>query len=83
MENWCEYVSQDGEIRNILQFFCECEDLDETFTNLVSASSAMSSTTASPPGWKRVLDVAQDRARVGYGGTSGAIPMHMDTTCTP
>ncbi|CAM9429495.1 unnamed protein product, partial [Ectocarpus sp. 6 AP-2014] len=68
MENWCEYVSQDGEIRNILQFFCECEDLDETFTNLVSASSAMSSTTASRPGWKRVLDVAQDRARVPWPG---------------
>ncbi|CAN0139157.1 unnamed protein product, partial [Ectocarpus sp. 12 AP-2014] len=49
-------------------FFCECEDLDETFTNLVSASSATSSTTASPPGWKRVLDVAQDRARVPWPG---------------
>ncbi|CAM9195313.1 unnamed protein product, partial [Scytosiphon promiscuus] len=67
MENWCEYVSREGEIRNVLQFLCECEDLDETFTNLVSSNSA-SAAAGTPGGWKRVLVVAQDRARVPWPG---------------
>eukprot|EP00903_Cladosiphon_okamuranus_P007993 g7714.t1 len=81
MENWCEYVSQDGEVRNVLQFFCECEDLDETFTNLVSpaATSASTTTTASATtrtaAWKRVLAVAQDRARVPWPGGARCVDL--------
>eukprot|EP00752_Nemacystus_decipiens_P005480 g4962.t1 len=71
MENMCEYVSQDGEVRNVLQFFCECEDLDEAFTSLVSPDATAptgTSTTARAAAWKRALAVAQDRARVPWPG---------------
>ncbi|CAN0273011.1 unnamed protein product [Hapterophycus canaliculatus] len=53
-------------VRADLQLFCECEDLDETLTNLVSPDSG--SSTSTPGGWKRVLAVAQDRARVPWPG---------------
>ncbi|CAM9324885.1 unnamed protein product [Laminaria digitata] len=69
MENWCEYVSQEGEIKNVLQFLCECEDLDESFTNLVSLSRrGQDDGGRATSGWQRILRVAQDRARVPWPG---------------
>lgn len=48
----------------IQQFLCECEDLDESFTNLVTLSRrGPDDGGRATSGWQRVLRVAQDRAR--------------------
>eukprot|EP00904_Undaria_pinnatifida_P000860 jgi/Undpi1/10775/HiC_scaffold_29.g13223.m1 len=52
-------------------FLCECEDLDESFTNIVSFSRRGqddAGTGRDTSGWQRILRVAQDRARVPWPG---------------
>lgn len=50
-----------------MQVCCECEDIDETFTNLISsrphrdAAAATGRTDSSR--WERIVTVAQDRSR--------------------
>ncbi|CAM9346861.1 unnamed protein product [Ascophyllum nodosum] len=72
MDNWCEYISENGEVKHVLQLFCECEDLDETITELLSQSAETrdegDSVRRVGSRWRRVLDAIQDRARLPWPG---------------
>ncbi|CAM9734149.1 unnamed protein product [Sphacelaria rigidula] len=62
-----------------MQLFCECDDLDETFTDLVSSTSRPGPTADGNASninrWERILVVAQDRSRIPWPGGAKRIDL--------
>ena len=73
--NCCEYVREDGEVRHVLQCFCECNDLDSLADDCIKSccEGRMLEGAAYREKLRRVFHSCGERARLPWPG--GAVPI--------